>query len=226
MKNRILLSFFVICLGGCCHIPNFGNATTRIDTPQWFANDSLQYTVKHITNITFDNNENNEIDLIGYLMVKKNDFRLLGMSEIGITLFDLYDEANKPLVTVKSFAELEKYDVLQNIAADIRLLFLSQQMIKNDSQVFIDKDNNTTYLRASDTWIAWKIDAQNKSRNITVGKCSTILKEINYELNDKPFFEKAFIHYPRMGIKIEIEVLEVEPRTISNKKFIPREISP
>lgn len=202
-------------------MPTFGNVVIKAPTTKWFTQPSTQFSVKHITNIIFDHDKNNEIDLIGYLMVKGNDFRLLGMNEIGMTLFDIYDEANKPLVTVKAFRDLEKYDVLQNIAEDIRLLFLSPQV----DDVFSD-EKSTTYVKNNDdgSWVAWKINSENIPQQILVGKCSEITKKVHFQLGDGPFFEKAFISYP--GITVELEILEVESRDIPAAKFMPKEVQP
>ena len=154
-------------------------------------------------------------------MVKGNDFRLLGMNEIGMTLFDIYDEANKPLVTVKAFRDLEKYNVLQNIAEDIRLLFLLPQV----DNVFSD-EKSTTYVKNNDdgSWVAWKINSENIPQQILVGKCSEITKKVHFQLGEGPFFEKAFISYP--GITVELEILQVESRDIPAEKFIPKVAQP
>ncbi|BBM86715.1 hypothetical protein UABAM_05102 [Candidatus Uabimicrobium amorphum] len=211
----------ILCCS-CCRMPTFGNVVTDTPKMNWFTKPSSQFTVKHITNIIFDNDENNEIDLIGYLMVKNDNFRLLGMNEIGITLFDIYHEINKPLTTVKTFRDLEKYDVLQNIAADIRLLFLSP--FDSANKIFTDDKKNTTYVKNNDdgSWIAWKISSTGVPQQITVGKCSDTIKEIRFQLGDGPFFEKAFISYP--GITVELEILQVESRDIPDEKFVPGEV--
>ena len=221
---RKLTWILVIICCSCCRMPTFGNVVIETSTAKWFTQPTPQFSVKHITNIIFDHNKNNEIDLIGYLMVKDNNFRLLGMNEMGMTLFDIYDEANKSLVTVKTFRDLEKYNVLQNIAEDIRLLFISP--FAEADTVFSDEKNNITYVKNNDngSWIAWKINSESTPQQIVVGKCSEITKKIHFELGEGPFFEKAFISYP--GITIELEILEVESRDIPTEKFVPAEVHP
>lgn len=206
-------------------MPRFGQETTAHSSPKWFTKSLRDFTVKHIIHITFERDPDNEIDLIGYLMVKKNDFRLVGMNEIGITLFDIYDQDTKPFVVVKSFAELEKYGVLSNIADDIRLLFLPS--IDNPHQTFIDAQGKTTYLKRNEnSWVAWTRDYKQQPQKITMGECSQIHKEIRYELGNDTFFEKAFIHYPQMGIHIEMEILKIDKRTVTDEKFIPKKVTP
>ena len=229
--SRLLVLMMVIA--GCVAAPDFGEpipgAVRRQPEKIWFPQLPGQYAVKHLVSMKLDAAAGRqEQDWLAYLLVKNRDFRLLAMNELGMTLFDLYAAANKPVMLVKPSPVLANATITANLVQDIRQVFLGRSLL---TQTAVDHYRSaaggyTLVQRpAPEQWCAWE-SADGQPQRIRCGHGTLLEKSITFDYrhghSDFGFPKKITIHYHQTGLTIVITLLAITARDIPAAQLIPR----
>ena len=236
MKKIYILGSLFLGILGCCYFPAFGHRTeppkeSRYLQKIWFAEMPRQYTMKHSVTIYFTGPQLKQLDFLGYVMVKDGNFRLIAMNELGLTMLDLYAArgADKPVI-VRQWEQLGNAEIVKRIAKDIYYTFASQYEIGAQPLIeYTTADHSPMFVATGPncTWCAWEIKDQRPNK-IRHGQQGSESASIAYDYTDgtvRDFPKRITFFYPASGIHVQIQILSLQAKEISDAKFIPT-ISP
>ncbi len=145
------LILLALLLGACADTDPYRRAEpamtrdlTREEAARTF-NDRWPMQFKAVQTVTLDFRVETRT-LVGYLVIQRPDkFRLQGMTEHGLNLFDLVGDARGDHIVfaVEEFNE----GVLSDVARDIRTVFLLEESASADESVKIEPDDEGTWVK-------------------------------------------------------------------------------
>lgn len=236
MKKTHILGSLLLSIFGCCYFPTFGHLTEPPkESPYlqkiWFAEMPGQYVMKHLVTVYFTRPQPKQIDFLGYMLVKDGNFRIIAMNELGLTVLDIYAErgADNPVI-VRQWEQLGNVETVKRIAKDIYYAFSSQYEIRARPLIaYTADDHSQIFVAASPncTWCAWEIKDQQPNK-IRHGRGENELSSITYDYTTgviSGFPKRITVSYPLSGVHVQIIILSLQAKEISDAKFIPT-ISP
>ncbi|NUM36447.1 MAG: hypothetical protein HUU50_18050 [Candidatus Brocadiae bacterium] len=234
-KNYILIGLFIGLLG-CCHFPDFGIRQELPDASNslkniWFSSMPSSCVMKHFVTISFSKPQPKQIDFFGYVLIKNGDFRIIAMNDLGLTMLDIFAEQKASnLIIVKAWEKLGNPDIIKQIAKDIYYIFSSQyEIVKPDLTQYTTADNSQIFVIKEDrcAWHAWETQ-NHRPFKIQYGRNGQEISSVRFDYSDGligGFPKKIAVSYPLSEVHIQIQILSLQPKEISNVQFIPT-ISP
>ncbi len=221
---------FILCLCACQTTPYFGNKVKEKSSSEkilgiWFPKFPKQFSIKHVAEIKFSQEgETTYLDFIGYLMGKKGQGRFLAINETGLTVLDVY-MVDGEYTIVRAVEELRGKEFLHELLEDVFLIFFSPERLKNLELTEYSLDNTSIFVHSKENkWTSWEIEKR-QEKQIRRGEGNTSLSVITYESpNEKNFNfpSKIKLYYPLYHIEIDLKILSIEEKDISDDKFLPK----
>jgi hypothetical protein len=230
MKIVLILSL-VLGICGCCYSPTFGHLAESTQSlylqKVWFAELPRQYIMKHVVTVNFTRPRPKQLDFLGYMLVKDGSFRLIAMNELGLNLLDIYAEKGADnLVIVRQWEQLGNSEMVKHMAKDIYYTFCSQYEISAQPLREYTTDDHAQIFVASGpncTWRAWEIKEQHPHK-IRCGQQENEIASITYDYTSgvvSGFPQRITIAYPLSGVDVQIQILSLQAKEISDAKFVP-----
>lgn len=232
MRTAHMLGILVLGMWGCCYVPTFGRPAEfpkeSLDLQKiWFAEMPRQYTMKHGVTIHFTGAQPKQIDFLGYMLVKDGNFRLIAMNELGLTMLDIYAKrgADKPVI-VRKWEQLGNTEIVNRLAQDIYYTFCSRYELSAQPFSAYTTDARTQIFAATGpncTWRTWEVQEQ-RPYKIRHGQGHHEFASIAYDYTAgviSGFPQRVTVSYPHSGVYVQIQILSLQAKEISDAKFIP-----
>ena len=215
----------------CASVPYFGtpilehHSLDRLKS-SWFHLPD-QYAMKHL--VVLKMKKQPPTEFIGYMFAKKQNFRLLAMNELGITMLDIYSEKDKKPWLIKSPGMLKNEQAIRRMVQDIRLTFLAISL-PSDKQLdeYETKAHSRVFVRQmKNVWYAWEI-MDNHPVSITCGKGKEILSVIRYDYQEGSgsfsFPNRVLMSYPLFGFSVELTIFSIREKFIPDSRIKPGDL--
>ena len=224
MREKYIFPWLLF-LAACASMPDFGLPIQEVPPgnayTSWFSNLPSQYVMKQV--VSLESSES-RMDLMAYLLVKNECFRIVAMNELGMTLLDVYSPEKGNPVVVKASGRFAHPALVENMVRDIRMAFLSRYLLNEKGfSVYGSGESEILVSREEGLWHAWETK-KGRPEKIRSGQKDVVFRTIQYSYGpDSPGFPSDMrIHYPTAGVVLTLKIVSIDAKDIPDERLKPQ----